>query len=418
MKPSTLFLMLFFLVTQSYSQVLTLVDSVQLSNANIWGVCSDDGDSLCVTTIFTPTVKPHIFMRKINYTNISGSSTPIQLTFDSDFVSITNLTDHKSIILNNELYVAFSTAGDQDLYLFKTDINGNRIGSIVPVVTGSPDPTNDMILVTDGTYIYVLHFDPPNQHHVFKFDTNLNPVGSSFSTTTLNHNNIGNAVFTNNQFHLFTGSTFGFTANLIYTKWSNSWAPVTSQTLVNSVSGDGNWFSTGVVFDSTNQRWYVAMNHINNGQTIGQEHIDLLSFDTSFNQLERLHVTTTNYTRPHFVLESGFLYMTYDRPGVGVYLHKYQVQNTTGYDEIRKYFELNVYPNPFSSSTTLRTDNLLKNATLTVYNLCGQTVKQIKNISGQTVILSRDNLPSGLYFIRLTEENKIIAVDKLVITDK
>jgi len=58
----------------------------------------------------------------------------------------------------------------------------------------------------------------------------------------------------------------------------------------------------------------------------------------------------------------------------------------------------------------------LSNATLTIDNYLGQTVAQIKNISGQTITFNRNNLPSGVYFIRLTEENKIIAVDKLVIT--
>ncbi len=77
-----------------------------------------------------------------------------------------------------------------------------------------------------------------------------------------------------------------------------------------------------------------------------------------------------------------------------------------------------IFPNPFSTQTVLQTDNLLHNATLTVYNSHGQTVKEIKNISGQTVTLFRDNLPSGLYFLRLTENNKLLAVDKLVITDK
>ncbi|MBA2582915.1 MAG: T9SS type A sorting domain-containing protein [Bacteroidetes bacterium] len=65
----------------------------------------------------------------------------------------------------------------------------------------------------------------------------------------------------------------------------------------------------------------------------------------------------------------------------------------------------------------MQTDNLLKNATLTVYNCFGQTVTEIKNISGQTVTLSRNNLVSGLYFICLTQEDKVIATDKLVITD-
>jgi len=76
-----------------------------------------------------------------------------------------------------------------------------------------------------------------------------------------------------------------------------------------------------------------------------------------------------------------------------------------------------IYPNPFSTQTVLRTDNIFKNATVTIYNIYGQTVKQINNISGQEIILHRDNLPSGLYFVRLTEDNKVITADKLVIAD-
>ena len=85
-------------------------------------------------------------------------------------------------------------------------------------------------------------------------------------------------------------------------------------------------------------------------------------------------------------------------------------------EEIKNQF--NLFPNPFSIETTLQTAEQLKNATLTVDNCFGQTVAQIKNISGQTVTFSRDNLASGLYFVRLTENNKTLAVDKLVITDK
>jgi hypothetical protein len=76
-----------------------------------------------------------------------------------------------------------------------------------------------------------------------------------------------------------------------------------------------------------------------------------------------------------------------------------------------------IYPNPFSTQTVLRTDDIFKNATVTIYNIYGQTVKQINNISGQEIILHRDNLSSGLYFVRLTEDNKVITADKLVIAD-
>ncbi|GIV27554.1 MAG: hypothetical protein KatS3mg027_1368 [Bacteroidia bacterium] len=74
-----------------------------------------------------------------------------------------------------------------------------------------------------------------------------------------------------------------------------------------------------------------------------------------------------------------------------------------------------IYPNPFSTQTILQTHKQLADATLTITNIFGQTVEQIKNIYGQRITFSRGNLPCGLYFIRLTEENKTIAVDRLLI---
>jgi hypothetical protein len=91
--------------------------------------------------------------------------------------------------------------------------------------------------------------------------------------------------------------------------------------------------------------------------------------------------------------------------------------NTTGLNEISTQESFIIYPNPFPAQTTLQTAEQLNNAILTVYNLHGQTIKEIKNISGQTVVLSWDNLTSGLYFVRLTENSKIIAIKKIIITD-
>ena len=80
-------------------------------------------------------------------------------------------------------------------------------------------------------------------------------------------------------------------------------------------------------------------------------------------------------------------------------------------------FDLKISPNPFSKSTTLQTGNRLNDATLKVYNLFGQEVKEMKNISGQTVAIERDNLSSGVYFIQLIEANKTMAMEKLIIAD-
>ena len=95
----------------------------------------------------------------------------------------------------------------------------------------------------------------------------------------------------------------------------------------------------------------------------------------------------------------------------------YSQLTTSVPEEIKNNTTLLIFPNPFSSETTLRTDIFFKETTLTVYNYFGQTVKQIDNLAGRTIIFHQDNLPSGLYFIRLTQDNKVIAADKLVITD-
>jgi sugar lactone lactonase YvrE len=76
-----------------------------------------------------------------------------------------------------------------------------------------------------------------------------------------------------------------------------------------------------------------------------------------------------------------------------------------------------ISPNPFSNHTTLLTNMSLNSANLTFYNYLGQLVKEIKNISGQTITLYRDNLSSGLYFMRLTENNKTFSINKILIVD-
>jgi len=76
-----------------------------------------------------------------------------------------------------------------------------------------------------------------------------------------------------------------------------------------------------------------------------------------------------------------------------------------------------IFPNPFSLWTTLQTDRIFKNATLTVYNAFGQIVRQLNNLTGRTIIFYRDNLPCGIYLARLEEDNNIIATGKLIITD-
>jgi len=79
--------------------------------------------------------------------------------------------------------------------------------------------------------------------------------------------------------------------------------------------------------------------------------------------------------------------------------------------------DLSIFPNPFSRQTTLQTDIPLNNAIINIYNYLGQSVTEIKNINSQTVVIPRNNLVSGVYFIQLTANNEIYT-EKIIITDK
>ncbi len=82
-----------------------------------------------------------------------------------------------------------------------------------------------------------------------------------------------------------------------------------------------------------------------------------------------------------------------------------------------KLFVSKIYPNPFNSVVTIQFNKPVDNADLIICNIFGQEVKKITNFSGQEIQFFRNNLPSGIYFLGIKEEFKIITLGKLVISD-
>ncbi len=94
-----------------------------------------------------------------------------------------------------------------------------------------------------------------------------------------------------------------------------------------------------------------------------------------------------------------------------------KLNGVTGLPEEEVKGEIKIFPNPFSEHAILLAENPFKNMRLTLFNSLGQEIKHITNISGQTFTLQRDNLPAGVYFIRLVEKGRIFKIDKLVVMD-
>lgn len=78
---------------------------------------------------------------------------------------------------------------------------------------------------------------------------------------------------------------------------------------------------------------------------------------------------------------------------------------------------LDVFPNPFKHNAALHLKKSLKNGTMTLVNTFGQQVFKQINISGNQIFLSRNNLKTGVYIIRIVDEGKLIASKRIVVTD-
>ena len=92
-------------------------------------------------------------------------------------------------------------------------------------------------------------------------------------------------------------------------------------------------------------------------------------------------------------------------------------QTILGMNENSIHKNLSIFPNPSNFSSTIQITGNFQNASLTMYNSFGHMVKQVNNIFGQTISLSRDNLSSGVYFIKLIEGNNKNSIEKLILID-
>ena len=284
-----IFAIVFFCTTINAQNILTKIDSISITDAKIWGGISYDGTSINVTSMIhdNSSTQNHIHLIKFD-TSLNQKGNPVQLTTNSDLVMGRGITDHKQLFINNNIYITYSLQQDQELLLFRIDTAGNRIGSLDTVEIGTNNPTNDMIFCTDNNLIHTLHFLPPHRHIINSFDLNLNKVGRDTTSHILAHNNIGEAVYKDSVFHMFTGNFFGHNSELILTEWKTNWDPLSNnaiQTLIPSVNGDGNWFSTAAEFDPVTELWFVGFQHVDQNTSINDEHIDIAVFDKKYKEV-------------------------------------------------------------------------------------------------------------------------------------
>ncbi len=413
-KNLLLILFLFIALNLPAQTILSYVDSTQVNGAQIWGGISWNGSAINITTMMST----QIHLRKFD-TNLNDLSTDVQLTSSSDYQG-TNIADHKHVYLNGYLYVTFMTGGNQELYLLKTDSAGNRMKiTTLETLNNNSYLTNDMHLVTDSNFLYVIYpkitGGLATEKRVRKYNLDLDSIDTYEAVSPIAVANLGNVFYKDSSFYMFTGNE---TQNdLIVSHWNKNWTAQTNfdDTLIKSVNGEWHYFSTGIAYDTANSLWYIAYHIMLPNSQPDHETLWLAVFDSNFNLLENQQFATPAHFRPHLLLHNGYLYVVYDGTGVTIKKYKVDASSISKITNLSNLNDLKVFPNPFVNKLHIACDN---NFTFPVqaklYNQMGEYLGNFNcNKTEQELDLSY--LPIGFYYFTIKNKNCISAI-KLIKT--
>ena len=143
-----------------------------------------------------------------------------------------------------------------------------------------------------------------------------------------------------------------------------------------------------MVLDSS----YVYYWHSETNDWIGSSR-EVNTYDANGNQTERI-----NYSWDSAYNDWGIILKT-------VY---YWSELTTSISNNITDLNYIVYPNPFTYYTTIRLSDAVQTQKIELIDIHGRIVRSIDNVNSNTVTIHRDNLPSGIYFIRIHSDDTYV----------
>ena len=91
----------------------------------------------------------------------------------------------------------------------------------------------------------------------------------------------------------------------------------------------------------------------------------------------------------------------------------YSVDLGSGVDDIKP-LEFKVSPNPMNETTTIELDDYSE-IELSILDMQGRIVKHKKYINNQAIVINKDKLNSGIYFVKIRTDKNLAGIRKLVI---
>jgi hypothetical protein len=78
--------------------------------------------------------------------------------------------------------------------------------------------------------------------------------------------------------------------------------------------------------------------------------------------------------------------------------------------------QVTIAPNPFTTSTSINFSEALKNVNINVTDMLGKEIINL-NFSGKQLQLEKGNMKKGIYFLKITTENRLIGSTKLIVNE-
>ncbi len=79
--------------------------------------------------------------------------------------------------------------------------------------------------------------------------------------------------------------------------------------------------------------------------------------------------------------------------------------------------QISVFPNPFTTTTQISLNQTYHNITLAVYDIQGKLMLQNEYPNCDKIILNRNGLNNGMYFLRITLDGKWVETRKMVVSE-
>lgn len=91
--------------------------------------------------------------------------------------------------------------------------------------------------------------------------------------------------------------------------------------------------------------------------------------------------------------------------------------STTGVSGFYNNDEIKFYPNPFSEQLIIYSEDKFEGASLIVFDEIGKEVVKMDDLSSNEIVINRGELSSGIYFVKIVENDRVLMRKKIVIAD-